>query len=102
MIAEDAGQAVGYAVVRMRGPEESWETGPIAELETLSVLPEHRGRGIGTALMDAFHDELRKTGTRHWSVAVISANADAVRFYERQGLVQYLSTYLGRVPERGS
>jgi hypothetical protein len=32
--------------VHMRGPEETWATKErIAELETLTVLPGHRGRG---------------------------------------------------------
>lgn len=39
------GAAVGYALVHMRGPEETWATDDrIAELETLAVLPAHRGR----------------------------------------------------------
>jgi ribosomal protein S18 acetylase RimI-like enzyme len=92
---------VGYALAHMRGPEETWETGDrIGQLETLAVLPAYRGQGVGTALMRAFHDELRSAGVAHLEVAVISTNADAVRFYERQGLVPFANTYLGRVPER--
>jgi hypothetical protein len=34
----------------------------------------------------------------HWGVAVISTNADAVRFYERPDRVPFTNSYLGRVP----
>jgi ribosomal protein S18 acetylase RimI-like enzyme/predicted enzyme related to lactoylglutathione lyase len=99
LVAEDDGRPVGYALVHLRGPEETWATGDqIAELETLAVLPAHRGKGIGAALMGRFYEELRSAGIRHWGVAVISSNADAVRFYERQGLVPFTRSYLGPVP----
>ena len=62
------------------------------------MLPEHRGRGVGSALLARMHEELRGDGVEHWGVAVISTNADAVRFYERQDLVPFTNSYLGRVP----
>jgi len=102
LVAEERERPVGYALVHIRGPEETWDTGPIAELETLAVLPEHRGRGVGAALLARMHEELRNDGVAHWGVAVISTNADAVRFYERQDLVPFTNSYLGRVPDVGS
>jgi ribosomal protein S18 acetylase RimI-like enzyme len=97
LIAELAGRPVGYALVRVRGSEETWETGPVADLESLSVLEGHRGRAIGQRLVDAMRDELRSAGIAHWSVAVIVSNQDAIRFYERQRLQPYLVTYIGNV-----
>jgi ribosomal protein S18 acetylase RimI-like enzyme len=98
-VARADGQAIGYALVHMRGPEETWATGDrIAELETLAVLPEHRGGGIGAALVDAVHDELRRLGVGQLGVGVIATNADAIRFYERLGLLPFIVHYLGAVP----
>src|SRR5262249_14929849 len=97
LIAELAGRPVGYALVRVRGSEETWETGPVADLESLSVLDGHRGQAIGQRLVDAMRDELRGAGIAHWSVAVIVSNQDAIRFYERQQLQPYLVTYIGNV-----
>jgi ribosomal protein S18 acetylase RimI-like enzyme len=98
LIAEEDGRPVGYAVVKVRGPEETWSTGDrVAELETLAVLPEHRGRGIGTALVERMHEELARMDVSHFVVAVIATNADSVRFYERLGLTGFLITYAGRV-----
>ena len=99
LIAEEQGEPVGYALVHLRGPEETWATGDrVAELETLAVLPGHRGKGIGGALVDRVHEELRRLGVGHFTVSVIASNADAVRFYERLGLTTFLVTYAGRVP----
>ena len=98
LIAESDGEPVGYAMVQLRGPEETWATGDrVAQLETLTVLPEHQGQGIGTALVERMHEELRRLGASHFVVSVIASNADAVRFYERLGLTTFLITYAGPV-----
>jgi GNAT superfamily N-acetyltransferase len=65
LIAEGGGTPIGYAVVHTRGSEESWDTGDrIAVLETLAVLPSHRGDGIGGALFRGrgHLEELRALG----------------------------------------
>jgi ribosomal protein S18 acetylase RimI-like enzyme len=98
LIAESDGGPVGYAVVQLRGPEETWATGDrVAQLETLAVLPGHRGQGIGSALVERMHEELRRLGASHFVVSVIASNADAVRFYERLGLTTFLITYTSAV-----
>ncbi len=98
LIAESEGEPVGYAMVELRGPEETWATGDrVAMLETLVVLPGHRGEGIGSALVERMHEELRRLGVSHFVVGVIASNADAVRFYERLGLTRFIVSYAGRV-----
>jgi ribosomal protein S18 acetylase RimI-like enzyme len=100
LVAESGGHPVGYALVHLRGPEETWATGErIGVLETLAVLPGERGRGIGGALFDRMYDELRRMGVRQLEVAVISKNAAALRFYERQGMMPFTVSYLGPVPD---
>ena len=48
VIAEEEGRPIGYAFVTVGPGYASWATGQrLAELETLSVLPEHRGGGVG-------------------------------------------------------
>ncbi|MEA2418767.1 MAG: hypothetical protein QOE60_973 [Thermoleophilaceae bacterium] len=98
LLAEVDDQPIGYALVHLRGPEETWQTGErIGVLETLSVLPDERGRGIGTALFERIYAELRGLGVRELEVAVISKNAKALRFYERHGLLPFTVSYMGRV-----
>ena len=100
LMAESDGQAVGYALVHLRGPEETWATGErIGVLETLAVLPGERGRGIGGALFERMYEELHALGVREVQVAVIAKNAEALRFYERQGLLRFTVSFLGRIPE---
>jgi ribosomal protein S18 acetylase RimI-like enzyme len=79
---------VGYAFVKVRsGPDEMWRTGDrISDLETLSVLPEHRGGGIGSLIMDTVLAELSVRGIRDFQLGVLAANESALRFYARFGL----------------
>ena len=87
-IARESGRAVGYAMVRLhRGPDDTWPVGEhYAELYSLSVLAEERGRGIGGALFDAVESHLAERGIDDLAVAVMTGNAAALRFYERRGL----------------
>jgi GNAT superfamily N-acetyltransferase len=98
LLAEVNREPIGYALVHLRGPEETWETGDrIGVLETLAVLPDERGRGVGTALFERIYSELRELGVKELQVAVISKNAEALRFYERHGLLPFTVSYMGRV-----
>ena len=86
LIAERDGMALGYAMVHLRGGSPTWRLSERAgELETLSVLPEERGTGIGSALLAAVRDELGRLGAGELSLHVVPANQDALRFYERHG-----------------
>jgi GNAT superfamily N-acetyltransferase len=88
LIAERGGRAVGYAFLHWHeGPDDTW---PVAdrwgEVVSLSVLPEERGGGVGTALLDAVDAQLEARGVRDLQVAVMAGNAAALRLYERRGL----------------
>jgi GNAT superfamily N-acetyltransferase len=99
LVAEDDSRPVAYALVHMGGPEETWTTGDrVAELETLTVLPEYRSHGLGMRLMEAVHDELRQRGVGQMAVGVIATNDDAIRFYERLDLHPFVVVYIGNVP----
>jgi GNAT superfamily N-acetyltransferase len=98
LLAEQDREPIGYALVHLRGPEETWQTGDrIGVLETLTVLPDERGRGVGTALFERIYEELRHLGVTELQVAVIWKNAAALRFYERHGLLPFTVSYMGRV-----
>ena len=98
LLVEVNREPIGYALVHLRGPEETWTTGDrIGVLETLAVLPDERGRGVGTALFERIYAELRTLGVKELQVAVISKNAEALRFYERHGLLPFTVSYMGRV-----
>lgn len=83
------------------GPgDDTWEMDdPQAGLETLAVLPEARGRGIGTALMDAIDEELDRLGVRDLVVTVVGANEEALRFYRARGMTPLYVDLYQRRPE---
>jgi ribosomal protein S18 acetylase RimI-like enzyme len=105
LAAQDADRYVGYAFVRVRsgaGFAASWSTSdPLADLATLAVLPEHRGQGVGSALMDAVEARLRGLGIEDMTIDVISTNVDAIRLYERRGAVPFLTTFIHRLQPAG-
>jgi ribosomal protein S18 acetylase RimI-like enzyme len=95
--AELAGRMVGYAFVRINTGDiaVSWSiSNPHADLSTLSVAPELRGRGIGTMLMDAVEVELKRLGVCDLTISVITTNSEAARFYERRGAVPFTTVFL--------
>jgi ribosomal protein S18 acetylase RimI-like enzyme len=79
---------------------DTWETGDrIGELEAIGVLPEHRGKGIGSALLDAVDREFEALGVRDVILGVLPGNTDAMRLYARRGFTPtwlYMSRLAGR------
>jgi ribosomal protein S18 acetylase RimI-like enzyme len=99
LLAERGRRPVGCALVRVGDTAATLQLGErVAELDTISVLPDERGQGLGGRLMDAVYAELRRRGIGELELAVMAGNDDAVRFYERRGLVPYLTFMIGRVP----
>jgi ribosomal protein S18 acetylase RimI-like enzyme len=99
LVARQDGAIAGYAVAHLQdGPDDTFAVGSrYAELYSLSVSPEARGGGIGTALLDALDERLETLGVSALSVAVMAGNDDALRFYRRRGLVP-VETVLWRIP----
>jgi len=99
IVATVDGGPAGYAFVTVGMPYASWDAGErLADLETLSVLPEHRGAGIGTALIDAVWNRLAELGVADMQIVTTSTNAGAKRFYERHGFSHRLDVYYGKRP----
>ena len=88
LLARRDGRAVGYAFVRTEEIESTtWEKdGVAADVETLSVLPEARGLGLGARLIALVREEVARCGYEELYITVVAQNADALRFYEREGL----------------
>jgi ribosomal protein S18 acetylase RimI-like enzyme len=102
LAAQDAGGYVGYAFVRVRpgaGFGASWRASdPLAELAILVVLPELRGQGVGSMLLDAVEAKLGED----MLIGVITTNTEAMRLYERRGALPFLTQFIHRVhPGRG-
>lgn len=99
VVAERAGEPVGYAFVTVGPGYASWQTGErLAELETLSVLPDHRSSGVGAVLIDAAWARLAELGVEDMAITTTVTNVDSHRFYERQGFTQRFVVYHGKAP----
>jgi ribosomal protein S18 acetylase RimI-like enzyme len=105
LLATTGDALVGYGLAHVMPAEETWVpdtwvTGSrIGEIESLAVLPEHRGRGLGTELLGRLERELREQGVADVVIGVLPGNEGAVRMYERRG---YRPTwmYLSRFEDR--
>lgn len=74
-VAEEADTWVGVATLEFDGGD--------CEIVTLNGDP--RGRGIGTALVEAVVEHARSRGCRRVRVTTTNSNLDALRFYMRRG-----------------
>ena len=82
VFAETGGKAIGAAWTRII-PAYGHVDNETPEL-AISVLPEYRGQGIGTKLMEKLFDLLFQKGYKQTSLAVQKENP-AVNFYLRLG-----------------
>jgi ribosomal protein S18 acetylase RimI-like enzyme len=83
LVAEVDGQAVGYAVLRQGTPIPSHAH--VLEMNGLAVDPDHQGRGIGRALVEATVAGARQQGARKLTLRVLGSNQRARRLYESCG-----------------
>jgi len=98
LVAEQERRSLGYALVSLTAGLQGWASGErIGEIHDLAVLPEVRGRGIGTALLDRVERELGRLGVREYRLLVLAANDAARRLYEARGMTAAFHSMVGRV-----
>ena len=91
LLAERDDELIGYAMVAVTPVAatlmpDTWRTGDrMAEIETLSVAPQARGEGVGTALLDRIDAELELLGVRDVMVGALVTNTRAIELYRRRG-----------------
>ena len=70
-------------------------------LEDLFVIPEHRGRGVGRALLAALAAVARARSCGRFEWAVLDWNESAIRFYESLGATVLPDWRIARVTGEG-
>jgi ribosomal protein S18 acetylase RimI-like enzyme len=101
LIAEQAGRTIGALIGYPLGEEADHDAAlpallvPLHELmslaantwyvHVLAAYPEHRGGGVGTALLREADRRAAATGTQGLSLVVSDTNTGARRLYERRG-----------------
>jgi ribosomal protein S18 acetylase RimI-like enzyme len=90
MIAIDKGFPVGAAWYRLFGrdrPGYGFVDEQTPEL-AIAVVPNARGKGVGTALLSALLERARADGYPAISLSVDPSNAGAIELYERYGFAR--------------
>ena len=85
VLAEDGGEAVGFALVSLR--PAIWFDGPVSQLEELYVVPTLRSGGIGTQVLALCRRIAHDLGSPEMHINVDEVDVDTRRFYERHGFV---------------
>lgn len=79
-VAEQDGELVGYAgLMCIR---------PVGDVQTIAVLPEHEGRGIGSGLLRTLHGKAAELGATEVLLEVRADNPRAQQLYRRFGYEQ--------------
>jgi ribosomal protein S18 acetylase RimI-like enzyme len=95
LIAEIEGKGpVAYGVVHLEPGSEVWRTSDlIAKVQTLCVLPVHRGTAVGSALVEAGRSILKPLGIREASFSCMVTNEDAIAMFESFGGLQTMVSF---------
>jgi ribosomal-protein-alanine N-acetyltransferase len=80
LVAESGGDIVGYAGLMC--------IEPVADVQTIAVVPEFEGRGIGSALLTRLIEEARLRGAADVLLEVRADNPRAQQLYVRFGFEQ--------------
>jgi RimJ/RimL family protein N-acetyltransferase len=85
VLTDASGNLVGFCVC--------WAPGDSAELGTIGVLPEHRGRGFGRQIAREALHKLAERGLRDVTMSTSSANAAMLAVAAAEGFVEQRRTH---------
>ncbi|MEX2226093.1 MAG: GNAT family N-acetyltransferase [Dehalococcoidia bacterium] len=104
MVAEEDGLAIGWAVVHTNFREDQdwsppdedtkrFQSGENAYLENIEVAAGIRGKGVGTALLEAIEHEAKKRGKQRLWLHTSENNVMAHKVFDRGGWTHETSVY---------
>jgi GNAT superfamily N-acetyltransferase len=65
-----------------------WPEDRVWTMGMLLLAPEHRGRGLGSWLLEAYEEWARSHGAQRYRTALVSHHDRGIRFLERRGYVR--------------
>ena len=90
-VLEDNGQVCGCVALERPQPE-------VVYLERLGVLPEHRSKGFGRALVHHILAEARAAGATRVEIAIIAEDTPLKNWYQQLGFVQTSTRKFDHLP----
>ncbi|WFB05924.1 N-acetyltransferase family protein [Streptomyces sp. LX-29] len=82
LVAEEAGQVLGYATSSALRPKQAYET----SVETsIYLAPEHTGRGLGGLLYQALFEALAEEDVHRAYAVITQPNEASMRLHQRFG-----------------
>jgi ribosomal protein S18 acetylase RimI-like enzyme len=69
------------------------DRGGMGAIQNLGIVPEHRGRGLGSCLMYQSLDGFRRASVRRVFLEVTAQNEGAIKLYRRLGYVKARTVY---------
>ena len=85
LVLREGGEIIG--MVSLLYTVSTFLGGRVALLEDMIVVPDRRGKGHGTALLQAAIRHATETGCRRITLLADGANAEAQAFYRRLGFI---------------
>lgn len=86
LVAEENGIILGYIIGYKRTPEEAY-------LDLLTTNKQHRGKGVGTKLIQEFRKELKTQGVKSYFLFAPTNNIKTIEFYKKNGLITNKKRY---------
>ena len=87
-LAKQDEQPVGYLAGYVSPPNDL-RLVKMAELESMYIVPDCRGQGVGSTLAKTFMEWARANGAESIKVTAYAANQRAIQFYEQLGFTPY-------------
>jgi diamine N-acetyltransferase len=87
------GAPVGFVKIKKHSLNDQIEGGAQVELQKIYVLPEHHGKGIGTALLNEVKSLVREMYPDYLWLDTPINNEKAIRLYEKNGFRKMGSYY---------
>lgn len=89
LVACDDDEIIGFVI--------GYLTGRTGVIYTIDVHPEHRRRGVGSALLDAIEREMGAAGAKRFRLEAATSNRAALNLYRKAGYVEgeLLRNYYG-------
>jgi [ribosomal protein S18]-alanine N-acetyltransferase len=77
LVATFGDRPIGFAVLRIKGA--------VAHLDAIAVVEQHRGRGVGRALLESTEREAKRGGSHSVELATAEANLAALELFLKCG-----------------